>query len=47
MSFDYELVFWIIAGIVGMIAFGVLCFRAKKEAENYVEWVPEIYGNKK
>ena len=36
---DAELIFWIVAGIVSLIAFGVLWGLAKKESENYVEWV--------
>lgn len=47
MNFDYELVFWIVAAIVGLIGFGILWLWAKKDAANYVDWVPEIYGNKK
>ena len=38
---DYELIFWIVAGIAGVIAFGVLWLKAKRESENYVEWVTE------
>ena len=36
---DYELIFWIAVAIAGWIAFCVLRFLAKKEAENYVEWM--------
>lgn len=42
MSFDYELVFWIVTGIASMVAFVALWALAKKEAANYVDWVPEI-----
>jgi hypothetical protein len=33
---DYELIFWLASGIVGLIAFGVLYARAKRES--YVSW---------
>lgn len=36
---DYELIFWVVAGIAGCIAFGVLQLIAKKEQENYADWV--------
>ena len=36
---DYELTFWIIAAIAGIIAFAVLSVMAKREAQNYVEWI--------
>ena len=34
---DYELTFWIAAGIAGLFAFGVLWFWAKMDAKNYVD----------
>lgn len=39
MVTDAELVFWIVAGIAGCIAFAVLRFFANKYAANYVEWI--------
>lgn len=39
MRTDAELIFWAVALVAGIIAFGVLRFIAKKESENYVEWV--------
>ena len=47
MSVDYELVFWIVAGIASMIFLGVLWALAKKEAANYVDWVSENHRSKK
>lgn len=38
---DYELIFWIVAGIAGAIATVVMYLKAKRESENYVEWVAE------
>lgn len=37
MTMDAELTFWIIAAVVGVVAFGVLWLMAKKTAEGYVE----------
>lgn len=34
---DYELIFWVAAGIVSTIGFGILWLLAKKDAENYVD----------
>lgn len=34
---DYELMFWIVSAIIGVVAFGVMCFLGKKESENYVD----------
>lgn len=34
---DYELIFWIVAGIAGCIAFGVLRFLANKYSASYVD----------
>ena len=39
MVTDAELIFWIVAAIASMVAFGVLCFLAKRDSENYIEWV--------
>ena len=36
---DKELIFWIVAGIASIVAFGVLYIKAKRESENYVEWI--------
>lgn len=44
---DYELIGWIVIGIISVISYGVLMAIAKRESENYVDWIPEIYGNKK
>lgn len=38
---DAELIFWIVAAIAGLIAFGVLYIKAKRESANYVEWIAE------
>ena len=38
MSFDFELCFWIVAGLAGLITMGVLWALAKKNSENYVDW---------
>lgn len=38
---DYELIFWLVAGVASLIACGILHLLAKREAENYVEWVVE------
>lgn len=37
MVTDAELIFWIIAAVVGLISFGVLWHGAKKDGENYVD----------
>lgn len=34
---DYELIWWIVAGIVGVIGFGILWAMAKEESKNYVD----------
>lgn len=34
---DYELIFWIVAAIAGIIGFGALWHKANREL--YVEWV--------
>ncbi len=39
MGTDAELIFWAVALVAGIIAFGVLWFMAKRESENYVDWV--------
>ena len=41
MVTDAELIFWIVAAIAGLIAFGVLRFMAKRESENYIDWIKE------
>lgn len=38
---DFELIFWVVAGIAGLISIGVLWALAKKNSMNYVEWVEE------
>lgn len=38
---DKELVFWIVAGIASIVAFGVLYFMGKRESENYIEWIAD------
>lgn len=40
---DYELIFWIVAGIASVVAFGLLMARANKEL--YVDWIAE-WGDK-
>ena len=47
MSFDFELYFWIAAGIAGVITFVILWLLAKKNSENYVDWIAEEARNKK
>ena len=47
MRFDFELCFWIVATIAGLITFGVLWVLAKRDAENYVDWVRENRIDKK
>ena len=39
MGTDAELIFWAVALVAGIVAFGMLQYIAKKEAENYVEWM--------
>ena len=34
---DYELIFWVVSAIAGVIGFGILWTLAKKDAENYVD----------
>lgn len=34
---DFELIFWVVAGIAGLISAGILYFLAKKNAETYVD----------
>lgn len=41
MITDAELIFWIVAGIIGLIATGVLWFLAKRESENCIEWIAD------
>lgn len=36
---DYELIFWVAVAIASVIGFGVLWLLAKKDGENYVDWV--------
>lgn len=38
---DYELIFWAAFAIIGWIGFGILWFLAKKDAENYVDWIAD------
>jgi hypothetical protein len=38
---DYELIFWVVAGIVGLISLGVMAYLGKKESQHYVEWVAD------
>lgn len=38
---DFELIFWVVAGIAGLISIGVLWALVKKNSMNYVEWVEE------
>lgn len=38
---DYELIFWIVAAIAGLVAFGVLHLIGKRESRNYIEWIAE------
>ena len=47
MNFDFELYFWIVAAIAGLVTFGVLWVLAKRDAENYVDWVRENRRYKK
>lgn len=36
---DAEMIFWAVALVAGLIAFGVLWCLGKKEQENYIDWV--------
>ena len=38
---DSELIFWIVAAIASIVAFGVLWAIGKRESENYIEWIAE------
>lgn len=38
---DYELIFWISAAVISIVAFAVLNLIAERESKNYVEWVAE------
>ena len=38
---DAELIFWIVSAVVALIGFGVLWHIAKKNAENYVDWIAD------
>ena len=38
---DKELIFWIVAAIASIVAFGVLYLIGKRESEKYIEWVAE------
>ena len=38
---DSELIFWIVSAVLSCIAFGVLWSMAKKDGENYVDWVSD------
>lgn len=38
---DYELIFWIVAAIAGLVAFGVLHLIGKRDSQNYIEWIAE------
>lgn len=41
MVTDAELIFWIVAAVMGLTAFCVLRFLAKRESANYVEWIAD------
>lgn len=41
MVTDAELIFWIVFGAVSLITFGILWHLAKKDAENYVDWIAD------
>ena len=41
MVTDAELIFWGVAAIASLVAFGVWCFLAKLDSENYIEWIAE------
>lgn len=36
---DRELIFWIVAAILGLVAFGLLRRKARREAVHYLEWM--------
>lgn len=38
---DYELIFWIVAGIASLITAGVLWVLVKKYERNYVNWIAD------
>lgn len=38
---DYELIFWLVATAVGVTAFRVMMARARRESENYVDWMED------
>lgn len=38
---DYELIFWVVSAILGVIGFGIMLYLGKKESQHYVEWVAE------
>lgn len=38
---DYELIFWICAGIASIIGMAVLWGMAKRESANYIDWMVE------
>lgn len=38
---DAELIFWIVVNIIGYITMGILWRIAKKDGENYVDWVKD------
>lgn len=39
MITDAELIFWIVAGIVGCVTFGILYAKGKRESEKYTSWI--------
>ena len=34
---DYELIGWIVIGIISVISYGILMYIANRESENYVD----------
>lgn len=38
---DYELIFWLVATAVCVIAFRVMMALAKRESEGYVDWMED------
>ena len=38
-NMDYELIFWVVAGIASVIAFAVLYTIAKMDDRNYIGWI--------
>lgn len=36
---DYELIFWVVAGIASIVAFWLLHIKAAKESINCIEWI--------